>query len=66
MILDRPRWIQAFWDEEALMVETKSEISGAARRIEDRSILDSDPEWLTIQRLYELSGGVVKQHVQRG
>ncbi len=47
MILDRPRWIRAFWDEAALVVETKSEVSGAARRIKDRWTLDSDVEWLT-------------------
>ena len=64
MILDRPRWIRAFWDEAALVVETKSQVSGATRKIEDRWTLDSDGEWLTIHRLHELPGGVVQQRLR--
>jgi hypothetical protein len=64
VILGRARWIRAFWDEAALVIETNSEVSGAGRKIEDRWTLDTGAEWLTIQRLHELPGGAVRQRLR--
>jgi len=64
MILGRARWIRAFWEEAELVVETLSEVSGGARRIEDRWTLDPNGEWLTIRRYHDLPGGAVRQRLR--
>jgi hypothetical protein len=61
VILNRARIIRAFWDESVLVIETKSEVSGKPRRIEDRWTLDAASDWLTITRLHEQPGGPVRQ-----
>ena len=63
-IRGRARQVRAFWDEGVLVVETRSEVSGQARRIEDRWTLDAEGEWLTIERLHEQPGGPVHQRLR--
>ena len=64
----RARLIRAFWEDAVLVIETISEVSGKARRIEDRWSLDADSggaaEWLTIERRFEQSGGAVRQRLR--
>ena len=64
VIRGRARVIRAFWDEAVLVVETKSQVSGKQRRLEDRWLLDEDGEWLTIERLHEMPGGPVRQRLR--
>jgi len=64
VIHGRARQVRAFWDADELVVETASEVSGHARRIEDRYRLDADGEWLTIQRVHEQPGGAVRQRLR--
>ncbi|MFM2124342.1 MAG: hypothetical protein RL328_793, partial [Acidobacteriota bacterium] len=47
-----------------LVVETRSEVSGKPRRIEDRWTLDEDGLWLTIERVQEQPGGAVRQRLR--
>ena len=60
-IRGRGRQVRAFWDGDALVVETLSEVSGNSRRLTDRRTLDPDGEWITIHRLQEQPGGDVRQ-----
>jgi hypothetical protein len=55
----RQRTIRAWWEGEDLVVETGSEVSGNARRIEDRWRMDG--ELLTIERFHEMPGGAARQ-----
>jgi hypothetical protein len=64
MIHGREREIIAFWEDAVLVVETRSEVSGNARRIEDRRSMDAGGEWLTIERLHEQPGGAVRQRLR--
>ncbi len=64
MIRGRERQIRAFWEDAVLVVEARSEVSGNARRIEDRRSMDPGGEWLTIERLHEQPGGAVRQHLR--
>ena len=64
MIRGRERQIRAFWEDAMLVVEARSEVSGNARRIEDRRSMDPGGEWLTIERLHEQPGGAVRQHLR--
>ncbi len=64
MIHGRARQITAFWEDAVLVVETRSQVSGNARRIEDRRSLDAGGEWLTIKRLHEQPGGAVRQRLR--
>lgn len=64
MIRGRDRHIIAFWEGSVLVVETRSEVSGKARRIEDRRSMDAGGEWLTIERLHEQPGGAVRQRLR--
>jgi hypothetical protein len=57
----KPRFVRAFWDDHALVVETRSEVSGKERRLEDRWTLDEDLEWVTIARFLDMPGGPVRQ-----
>lgn len=63
-IRGRERRLRAYWDGAALVVETCSEVSGKARRIEDRWTVDASGEWLTIARLHEQPGGPVHQKLR--
>jgi hypothetical protein len=63
-IQGKPRKVRAFWDELTLVVETKSEISGKERRLEDRWSMDEDTEWVTIDRFHDLPGGPVRQSLR--
>ncbi len=63
-IRGRTRLIRAYWNEDVLVVETSSEVSGKARHIEDRWTLDEKAEWLTIERLHEQPGGAVHQRLR--
>lgn len=63
-VRDRERQIIAFWEDAVLVVETRSEVSGNARRIEDRRSMDAGGEWLTIERLHEQPGGAVRQRLR--
>lgn len=60
----RPREVRAWWDDAVLVVETRSEVSGKPRRIEDRWTLDEDGLWLTIERVQEQPGGAVRQRLR--
>ena len=64
VIRGRERQISAFWEGAVLVVETRSEVSGNARRIEDRRSMDAGGEWLTIDRLHEQPGGAVRQRLR--
>ena len=64
MIRGRERQISAFWEGAVLVVETRSEVSGNSRRIEDRRSMDAGGEWLTIERLHEQPGGAVRQRLR--
>jgi hypothetical protein len=64
MIRGRERQIIAFWEGAVLVVETRSEVSGNIRRIEDRRSMDAGGEWLTIERLHEQPGGAVRQRLR--
>ncbi|MCC6539322.1 MAG: hypothetical protein IT162_17350 [Bryobacterales bacterium] len=64
LIRGRERQIRAFWEDAVLVVETQSEVSGHARRIEDRRSLDADGAWLTMERLHEQPGGAVRQRLR--
>lgn len=64
MIRGRERQLIAFWEDTVLVVETRSEVSGNARRIEDRRSLDVGGEWLTIERRHEQPGGAVRQRLR--
>ncbi|MEO5923594.1 MAG: hypothetical protein ABIR70_07185 [Bryobacteraceae bacterium] len=61
VIRGRARLLRAFWEEQTLVVETTSEVSGSARRIEDRWTVDADGAWLTIERAHDQPGGTVHQ-----
>ena len=61
---NRARRIRAWWDDTTLVLETKFEVSGHARRIEDRLSLDATAKWLTIERSQEQPGGTVRQRLQ--
>ena len=63
-IRGRPRQITAFWEGSVLVMETRSQVSGQARRIVDRRSLDPAGEWLTLERLHEQPGGAVKQRLR--
>jgi hypothetical protein len=63
-IYGRPREVRAFWDEDTLVIETRSEVSGKPRRIEDRWTLDPDGQWITIDRVHEQPGGDVRQRLR--
>lgn len=63
-IRGRERKIIAFWEDTVLVVETRSEISGNPRRIEDRLSLDEGGSWLTIERLHHQPGGSVRQRLR--
>lgn len=63
-IRGRERQISASWEDAVLVLETRSEVSGHARRIEDRLSLDEAGEWLTIHRLHEQPGGPVRQRLR--
>ena len=67
LIRGRARQIRVFWQESVLVVETKSEVGGNARCIEDRWTIDVETGWLTIERRFEQSGGAVHQrlHLRR-
>ncbi len=58
------RRIGACWQEDVLVVEARYEISGHARRIEDRWSMDAGGEWLTVARLFEQPGGAVRQRLR--
>ena len=60
----RSRKIRAFWDDLTLVVETKSEVSGKERRLEDRWSMDEDSEWVTVDRMHEMPGGPVRQSLR--
>jgi hypothetical protein len=60
----KPRRVRAFWDEATLVVETKSEVSGKERRLEDRWSMDEDAEWVTVDRMHDLPGGPVRQSLR--
>ena len=64
MIRGRARRIRVFWDEAVLVLETSSEVSGKARRIEDRWTLDAGADWLTIERRHEQPGGPLRQRLR--
>ena len=67
LIRGRSRSVRAYWGTATeLVIETASEVSGSARRIEDRWTLDPDGQWLTIHRLHELPGGPVRQRLRLG
>jgi hypothetical protein len=63
MIRGRLRWVRAFWHDDALVVETTSEVSGNQRRIQDRWKLGADAESLSIERLHQQPGGDVHQRL---
>ncbi|MBM3792505.1 MAG: hypothetical protein FJW31_00240 [Acidobacteria bacterium] len=63
-IRGRERQIAAFWEGAVLVVETRSEVSGNARRMEDRRSMDADGAWLTIERVQEQPGGAVRQRLR--
>jgi hypothetical protein len=63
-ILNRPRIVRAYWDEPVLVLEATSQVSGRPRRIEDRWTLDPDNNWITIVRLREQPGGLVRQRLR--
>lgn len=63
-IRGRARQIRAAWNENVLVVETLSEVSGNSRRLVDRRTLDPDGAWLTLDRLQEQSGGDVRQRLR--
>lgn len=60
----RARTIRAFWDEDVLVMETVSEVSGSSRRIENRWTVDEDGGWLTIDSKHEQPGGAVHQRLR--
>lgn len=60
----RARTIRAFWDGDVLVMETRAEVSGQTRRIEDRWTLDNSGAWLTIERRHEQPGGAVHQRLR--
>ena len=60
-IRGRERQIRAFWDDDVLVLETLSVVSGNIRCLEDRCSLDAAEEWLIVERLHEQPGGAVKQ-----
>jgi hypothetical protein len=60
----RARTIRAFWDQDVLVMETVTEVSGNPRRIEDRWTVDKDSAWLTIDRKHEQPGGAVHQRLR--
>jgi hypothetical protein len=62
-IRGRGRSIRAFWEGDVLVIETTSEVSGKARRLEDRWTLEPGGERLTIARLHEQPGGPVRQRL---
>jgi len=64
LIRGRARQIRVFWQESVLVVETKSEVGGNARCIEDRWTIDVETGWLTIERRFEQSGGAVHQRLR--
>ena len=64
MVRGRELQIIALWEDTVLVVETRSEVSGNARRIEDRRSMDAGGEWLTIERLHEQPGGAVRQRLR--
>jgi hypothetical protein len=60
----RTRRMRAFRDDAAIVLETRYEVSGNPRRIEDRLLPDADGQWLSIHRLLEQPGGVVRQRLR--
>jgi hypothetical protein len=60
----RPRKIRARWEETTLALETRHEVSGRLRLIEDRFRLDADGAWLTLDRLHHQPGGAVRQRLR--
>jgi hypothetical protein len=64
LIRGRVRQIRAYWDAEALVIETSSEVSGKPRSIIDRWTLDPDAAWLTIERVHHQPGGPVRQRLR--
>jgi hypothetical protein len=63
MIRGGARWVRAYWDDDVLVLETNSEVSGQARRILDRWTLGADANQLMIERLHEQPGGDVHQRL---
>ena len=64
MIRGRERQIIAFWQAAVLVLETRSEVSGNGRRIEDRRSMDAGGAWLITKRLHEQPGGAVRQRLR--
>lgn len=64
VIHQRPRIVRGFWDDCALVIETRSEVSGNDRLIADRWTLDEDRNWMTIHRRLEQAGGPVHQRLR--
>ncbi len=60
-VLGRPRSISARIDGLELLVETRFEVSGRPRLIEDRWTISDNPERLTLRRRVEQTGGAVRQ-----
>jgi len=60
-IRGRTRSTRAFWEDDVLVIEIASVVSGKSRRIEDRWSLDPATDRVTIARLWEQPGGAVHQ-----
>lgn len=60
-IRGRIRRVSGRWDGGELVISTESEVSGNARRIEDRWRLSEDGKTIFISRLHEQPGGAVRQ-----
>ena len=61
LVLGRTRTVSAQWDGDVLLVETRNEVSGRTRRIEDRWSLSGNRESITISRWHGSPGGAVRQ-----
>jgi hypothetical protein len=60
-VIRQERWVRGWWEEDVLVVETSWEVSGHARRLEDRWHREGDR--LILERRHEMNGGPVRQRL---